>query len=248
MTFEWKNGPRAEEIWPIEAAVIIRMVQLWFDDNAEPGPEGDEAERRREERRELEGLAASLPKRLRDRLKWLADEFDSGRMASIMPKILVRPDISDDLLGAMIRASCGIHKLPEKGPVAIDFDDTLSCYLTSAPCWPGIALAHRCQRKGLPWSIVSARWERQQSRDEMLRFCLNHGLTPADIIFTHLQPKGPTLAERGFTMLFDDRDRELDSAREFGIEAAYVPKTFLPTSSPAPTEQAAGPGVTEEEK
>lgn len=231
MTFDWKNGPRAEEVWPTEAAVILRMVQLWYDDNAEPGPENEEADRRREERRELEGLAASLPKRIRDRLRWLADEFNAGRKASIMPIIPVNPDVSDDLLGAMIRASCGIHKLPEKGPVAIDFDDTLSCYLTGAPCWPGVALAHRCQRKGIPWSIVSARWERRQSRDEILRFCLNHGLTPDEIILTHLRLKGPTLAERGFTVLFDDRDRELDSACEHGIEAHYVPKTFLPDSS-----------------
>jgi hypothetical protein len=240
----WKSGPRAEEIWPVEGAVILRMVQLLYDDNAEPGPEDEEAERRREERQELEALAASLPKRIRDRLKWLADEFNSAAM----PSIPVNPDVSDDLLGAMVRASCQIHKLPEKGPVAIDFDDTLSCYLTGAPCWPGVALAHRCQRAGLPWSIVSARWERQQHRSEMLRFCLNHGLTPEDIILTKLQPKGCTLAERGFTMLFDDRDRELDSAREFGIEAAYVPKTFLPASSPSASPPAAEPGVTEEEK
>lgn len=230
MTFEWQNGPRAEEIWPVEAAVILRMVQLWFDDNAEPEPDAEEADRRRKERRELGGLVEGLPKRHRDRLRWLADEFNSGRTTSIMPRIPVSPTAHDDLLADMLKKSCEIHELPEVGPIAIDFDDTLSCYVTSAPLWPGVALAHRCQLAGLSWSIVSARWERRQSHDEMHRFCLNHGLTPDEIILTHLELKGPTLAKHGFVVLFDDRDRELDSAREYGIEAHFVPKTFLPGS------------------
>lgn len=207
-----------------EAAVVLHMVQLWYDHQRDPASSKD----RGEDRAAVSGMAASLPKRIRDRLRWLGDVLESGESMKIMPVIPVNPDVSEDFLASMIRKSCQVHTLPESGPVAIDFDNTLSYYADGSPLWPGIALAHRCQRKKMPWSIVTARWERWQAKEEILKFCLTYGLTPDDIIFTNLEQKGPLLERGGFTALYDDRDIDLASARAYNIEAHYVPRSFLP--------------------
>lgn len=117
--------------------------------------------------------------------------------------------------------------------VSFDFDDTL-CLAHGKPNEYIVQklLYYHCN--GHPCIIVTARNQEHESEDwfrdnqpertTILSFLKNYNLPIKKIYFTNHNPKGPLLQNLNVMAHYDDKDEELESAIQCGINAIKVYK------------------------
>lgn len=114
--------------------------------------------------------------------------------------------------------------------VSFDFDDTL-CMEDGTPNVTMIELVKSYYLKGFKCIIVTARnkkhetvtWIRKNNpkRISVQAFIEKHKLPIVECHFLNHAPKGPRLRKRGVAIHYDDRENEIQSAIDFGIDAKY---------------------------
>lgn len=115
-----------------------------------------------------------------------------------------------------------------KKVVTFDFDDTL-CMKDGSPNEEMLKLVHKHAQEGKKCYIVTARnkdhesktwWnDNEPGRTPVKEFVKRHGLPIKQCHFTNHNLKGPTLKRLGSTLHYDDKEEELQSAKDHGIEA-----------------------------
>jgi acid phosphatase class B len=106
--------------------------------------------------------------------------------------------------------------------VSFDFDDTI--YLsTGDPHGETVDKMRQYHQEGHRIVIVTV-WvaENQPSRITVPQFIAKHALPVEDIHYANHTPKGPILQRIGAIRHYDDEEEQLQSAREYGIEAVLV--------------------------
>ena len=116
--------------------------------------------------------------------------------------------------------------------ISFDFDDTLC--VDGKPNKSIVDKVINHHRNGDKCIIVTARdpnhekdsWikENEPKRTKVLDFIKIHNLPISKIIFTNHKLKGPILKNHDVYMHFDDKDEELNSAKENGIQIIKVSK------------------------
>ena len=112
--------------------------------------------------------------------------------------------------------------------VTFDFDDTL-CMEDGTPNLVMMGLVHKYAAEGYKCYIVTARNKAHESlkwikknNSERIRvkdFIMDNQLPIKQCHFTNHEPKGPVLKRIGSVRHYDDHDEQLESAKEYGIEA-----------------------------
>lgn len=115
-----------------------------------------------------------------------------------------------------------------KSVVTFDFDETL-CMRDGSPNQPMLDLVKKYAEDGYKCYVVTARdrkhdesrWilKNDPSRVRVKDFVREHNLPIKQCHFTGHQLKGPTLKKIGSVLHYDDKEEELESAREHGVEA-----------------------------
>lgn len=114
--------------------------------------------------------------------------------------------------------------------VSFDFDDTL-CMEDGTPNKTMIELVKKYYSEGFKCIIVTARnikhetaaWIKKNNpnRVSVKSFIKEHNLPIVECHFLNHSPKGPRLRKRGVLIHYDDRENEIKSAIDFGIDAKY---------------------------
>lgn len=113
--------------------------------------------------------------------------------------------------------------------ISVDFDNTLCMREDNAPNLPMLDLVRKYASEGYKCYVVTARdrkheeasWIRknQPGRVRVKDFIRQYDLPIKQCHFTAHKPKGPVLKKIGAILHYDDREEQLESAREYGVEA-----------------------------
>ena len=120
--------------------------------------------------------------------------------------------------------------------ITFDFDDTL-CMSDGTPNMPMLDLVRKYAEEGFKCYIVTARNKKHESLKWMQKnspnrvavkdFIKEYDLPIKQCHFTNHEPKGPVLNKIGSIKHYDDHDEQIESAKEYGIEAIH-PKDIVP--------------------
>jgi acid phosphatase class B len=113
-----------------------------------------------------------------------------------------------------------------KPVVTFDFDDTL-CMRDGTPNFNMIDLVHKYASLGYKCYVVTSRnkdhetfsWMKKNQLTHVKDFIRDHEIPIKQCHFTNHEPKGPILQKLNSIRHYDNMDEELESAKEYGIEA-----------------------------
>ncbi|MEI7486549.1 MAG: HAD hydrolase family protein [Chryseobacterium sp.] len=115
--------------------------------------------------------------------------------------------------------------------ISFDFDDTL-CLKHGVPNEEIVKILKNYHREGCTCIIVTARnheheseewWrENQPNRTTIIKFLKKNQIPIEKIFFTNHEPKGPILKKLNVKLHYDDKDEELESAKDHGIKTIKV--------------------------
>ena len=120
--------------------------------------------------------------------------------------------------------------------IAIDFDETLNFSKKGKGDFvPNYDLIEILKNK--EFSVLTARSESDENKEYVSSFLKKYfpekysdNLDGINIFYTNGEPKGSYLKDNGFSVLVDDKDYQISSAKEFGKDG-FKPEDFIEKES-----------------